>query len=1605
MADNNIIDDKTLKKQEESNALLEKYLSINQKLKEKKKELESILKSIKLYEEETLSLIDKGTIKGNKQINNRQKDLDILLKQRDTIKKELSSAKEREKSYKRMNDIHSGMKSVSSGILRDAKEETNWINTGLSLKNKWALLKRTELASSSKANEIDKQRGQGAKIIWEMQKRLNSEVEDGIVKKRTAIDLEREYKKEMESKFGNFNKDIWKADKKLLNNIIAQTKKYSKMTQEQIQYQEELFGIRTKMKEVEKDITDSIKDRSKSLTSKMLVPEMKNIRSKIQSGMQENANLELIERARAFKKIWEMQKRLNSEVEDGIVEKRTAIDLERELNREMGSKGLTKLTKEDRTEVLKYIESISRTTKEYEEMNAEQLSYLNEQQNRLAQLNSGWDSAKETVFDLRQTVVDLFASPAIAGTIFAIGAIGNAKKLGESMIPILNTGLSIQNVTGKMGKNMTSAWMASLKYGAGARDIAEATQSIVDKMGSIDNLTKENITGTVKLMKLYGMGSDEAAALTKQFDHIGKLTGQTNEQLRRSVAEMANLGKVAPTKVFQDLADNSEAVAKWIDESGTNMTKLSVSANQLGLSMGDISGITEGILDFSSSIENQMRASVMTGKQFNFEQARSLAFAGKHDEALKSIVSQLGTEEEFLSMNAFQRQSMADMLGVSVDQLKTMIINQDKLGKKTGKYSEAWGDIYGRIKGAFSLINKDNIMMAASGVSLIKNVLSPKTLGKLGEGLKTTFAIGINSIKSMGGLLKDTISWSMGPLKKLGKGFLNLFPTDKLKEFSKKLTGLLSKKASDVESSKIGQTVRDRFSGVLPKKKGMTSVTELKEEDRQIGSVQSGAESKTKNIDQPKKKGGIADWIKSWDDVKWGSIAKIAASLAILGVAIYGFGKVISSLSASPGQYVASGFMLVALLGSIKVMGNISKKININDVVKGTVAMAMVSSSLWLFSKAISSISGDLKQMAIAGGMLVSLIGSILTLSIISKSIGLTDVIKGASAMAIISAALVPFAFAMKLMADVEWKTLGIMAVGLITITAAMIGLGALLSVAGPFILAGVAGLIAMSVGLLVFGAALIVVGKGIDSLTEVDWKGLTFGTQSLAIFGATLMSASASILSGALAMIAVGVMIAPLIMSLMALSVTLGIFGKSIGALSDIDWDILPKLGNSLSTFAMSVLKSIPSIFLANLFLPSFSLTLLLFSRALKGVQDTGNILTSFADGLNSLSTIDWKSITKAKKEIKEFGDIEGLMNPLETFNTTLESLVDKTDGLNNLANSLIMLSKSIQEFSIASDKVSNIDKILESVNQIKVQKQKANDFTLQSTEAEQNKSELKSIIMKKKLNRLTREQMITEGFETFKSNKIIKENQKIETQNSKISTETKESKDAMKKYIIGFLPTADEMQIDLNKKIKKGFLSEREVKSQQSIINQKYRNEAFEDWKTKRTESKISNVENLSTQKRDISDNITQNVSPKISNVKSLEIQKQNINNAITQKTISQEVTSREIASRITEPVIRETKNISNNKRTEIQGGIIKPEIKSIDEFIPNENSITPITEKSETKTSSIERNNIDNMSELSDLVKEVKALRKFLENGSDLYLDGKKVQRILANVTGIK
>lgn len=717
---------------------------------------------------------------------------------------------------------------------------------------------------------------------------------------------------------------------------------------------EKQLNFRTGMAGMAGELLKSMQNQSTVLNDQLGTLSKQALLNKANKAYQSKATSAEIASGKAAEIVWSMQKRISTEREQGVVAERTYMNLRKEFISEMG---LSLKQLEAQPKLLQqmdfYIKSISKTTKQYADMSAEEIQSLNKTNEKLDEMSSRWEGIKKSVTDTKDTVSALLSSPGVAASVFGYEALKNVGKVGESFGEILNTGIGIENVTGGMAQNMGSAWVSSVLYGASVKDIADATKSIAEEMGSIEHATKENIKGAVKLMKFYDMDASSAAKITKQFDQIGKLTGQTHEELRSSVTEMANLGKVAPTAIFEDLSSNAESIAKWLDASGTNMIELAVSSRQLGLSMGDTLAMTEGILDFETSIEKQMQASVMTGRSFNFEQARMLAFAGDHEGALKNIVSQLGTEQEFMQMNMYQRQSMADMLNTSVDSLKDMIINQNKLGQETGKFSKFWEETYGYMKGAFSFVNKDNIIMMSALVGTLKNLGGFQGIG---AGIK-------------------------GAPGKVGGFFSNLF-----------------------------------------KKGGTKNIVEsVQKADTQIGAKSP--------ITDPKRvdtgKGGIAGWIKSWDGVKWSSLGKIAVALAIIGVAIYGFGKVISTLPTDPKQYLAAGVMMVGLVGSIYA------------------------------------------------------------LSKIAQTIDMANVVKGALAMAIIGAAFLPLAGALKLIEGVSWKALAIAGTALVGLTAAVMGLGLLMGTGvGALVFgAGIIALISLSGALLLFGTALAVISKNADGV------------------------------------------------------------------------------------------------------------------------------------------------------------------------------------------------------------------------------------------------------------------------------------------------------------------------------------------------------------------------------------------------------------------------------------------------------------------------------------------------------------------------------------------
>ena len=115
--------------------------------------------------------------------------------------------------------------------------------------------------------------------------------------------------------------------------------------------------------------------------------------------------------------------------------------------------------------------------------------------------------------------------------------------------------------------------------------------------------------------------------------------------------------------------------------------------------------IAEGLLDFESSIANEVEASVLIGRQLNFQKARELALNNDIAGATAEVVKQLGSEEEFNALNVIQRKALADSIGVSVSEMAKLVSGTEKLTLQSALAGTNFDDLVGHKK--FSRINYD----------------------------------------------------------------------------------------------------------------------------------------------------------------------------------------------------------------------------------------------------------------------------------------------------------------------------------------------------------------------------------------------------------------------------------------------------------------------------------------------------------------------------------------------------------------------------------------------------------------------------------------------------------------------------------------------------------------------------------------------------------------------------------------------------------------------------------------------------------------------------------------------------------------------------------
>jgi hypothetical protein len=175
--------------------------------------------------------------------------------------------------------------------------------------------------------------------------------------------------------------------------------------------------------------------------------------------------------------------------------------------------------------------------------------------------------------------------------------------------------------------------------------------------------------------------------------------------------------------IMDDVAQNAEFFAKFSKDGGANILNAALQAKKLGINLSDVASITDSLVDFESSIQKQMEAQVLLGRNINLDRARALAFSGDQVGMMNEVVKQVGGEVEFNKMNVIQRKALADSIGLSVEKMAALVREEQGANKEANKQFGKFigiGVIIGGIVGLIASLKG----VFTGGVSVPKDLLT-----------------------------------------------------------------------------------------------------------------------------------------------------------------------------------------------------------------------------------------------------------------------------------------------------------------------------------------------------------------------------------------------------------------------------------------------------------------------------------------------------------------------------------------------------------------------------------------------------------------------------------------------------------------------------------------------------------------------------------------------------------------------------------------------------------------------------------------------------------------------------------------------------------------
>ena len=237
------------------------------------------------------------------------------------------------------------------------------------------------------------------------------------------------------------------------------------------------------------------------------------------------------------------------------------------------------------------------------------------------------------------------------------GALGMTNK--EFKNDILAAGAEAASLGQNIEDVVSVSAQLSKNFGFGRNESVGMAQGIMDTSMALGLSNQEGTTLIGNLMQISGLSFDAAKNFSKQTQLLAEAEG------------------VSPQAVLKDIAASSQTIAEFTAMTPDNLAKAAIQATKLGTTLDTVASSMKSVLSFQDSLNSEIEASILLGRDVNLQKARELALAA--DEFAVELTNQLGSQAEYEKMNVLQRQSLAKALGINVEQMAKMVNNQEKV--------------------------------------------------------------------------------------------------------------------------------------------------------------------------------------------------------------------------------------------------------------------------------------------------------------------------------------------------------------------------------------------------------------------------------------------------------------------------------------------------------------------------------------------------------------------------------------------------------------------------------------------------------------------------------------------------------------------------------------------------------------------------------------------------------------------------------------------------------------------------------------------------------------------------------------------------------------